>query len=317
MSGAEFKAGPLAPFNGEEVPGPNWFQAAVAQAPEHRIVEAGKTPIHYLQWGKRGNPGLLFVHGNGAHAYWWAFVAPYFSEFFNVVAMDLSGMGDSGRRDQYTMDQFVDEQILVAEDAGLFDADRPPVIVAHSFGGFVTILTGALHGQRLGGVVIVDSPVSPPDRRDDGPPRRELRPHRIYPDLASALARFRLAPDQPCENLYIVDYIARKSLTKVDGGWTWKFDPSIWTRFSIGDMAERLRATRCRIALMRGEMSELMPHEVGAYMFSLLGHQAPVVEIPQARHHVMLDQPIAFISALRALLADWEHSSPSRQVPGA
>jgi pimeloyl-ACP methyl ester carboxylesterase len=81
-------------------------------------------------------------------------------------------------------------------------------------------------------------------------------------------------------------------------------------------MAERLRATRCRIALMRGELSELMPHEVGEYMFNVLGRQAPVVEIPQARHHVMLDQPIAFISALRALLADWEHSSPSRKAPG-
>lgn len=314
MSDTAFKAGPLAAFNGAEVPGPDWFQAAIAQKPAQRIVEAVGTPIHYLQWGQRGKPGLLFVHGNGAHAYWWAFVAPFFSEYFNVVAMDLSGMGDSGRREHYSMEHFVDEQILVCEDSGLFDADRPPIVVGHSFGGFVTILTGALHGQRLGGVVIVDSPVSPPERRDDGPPRRELRPHRVYPDLAQALARFRLAPDQPCENAFILDYIARKSLAHVDGGWTWKFDPSIWTRFSIGDMAERLRSTRCRIALMRGALSELMPHEVGEYMYNVLGRQAPVVEIPQARHHVMLDQPIAFVSALRAILADWEHSSPTRII---
>ena len=130
-----------------------------------------------------------------------------------------------------------------------------------------------------------------------------------------ALARFRLAPEQPCENDYIVDFIARHSLKEVDGGWTWKFDPSIWTsRFSIGDTAERLRATKCRIAIMRGEMSVLMPPEVGEYMFSLLGHAAPVIEIPQARHHVMLDQPLAFVAALRALLADWNHSMPTRRV---
>jgi pimeloyl-ACP methyl ester carboxylesterase len=162
-------------------------------------------------------------------------------------------------------------------------------------------------------VVIVDSPVSAPERRHDGPPNRELRPHRVYPDIPSALTRFRLAPEQPCDNAYILDYIARRSLIKVEGGWTWKFDPSLWTRFSIGDMAERLRATRCRIALMRGELSSLMPHEVGEYMFNLLGRSAPLVEIPQARHHVMLDQPLAFIAALRALLADWEHSSPTRK----
>jgi pimeloyl-ACP methyl ester carboxylesterase len=65
---------------------------------------------------------------------------------------------------------------------------------------------------------------------------------------------------------------------------------------------------------MRGENSVLMPPEVGAYMYSLLGHAAPVIEIPQARHHVMLDQPLAFVAALRALLADWNHSLPTRRV---
>jgi hypothetical protein len=49
-------------------------------------------------------------------------------------------------------------------------------------------------------------------------------------------------------------------------------------------------------------------------MFNLLGRAAPVVEIPQAKHHVMLDQPIAFVSALRALLADWDHSVATRQI---
>jgi pimeloyl-ACP methyl ester carboxylesterase len=57
-----------------------------------------------------------------------------------------------------------------------------------------------------------------------------------------------------------------------------------------------------------------MPPEVGEYMFNLLGRAAPVIEIPQARHHVLLDQPLAFVAALRALLADWDHSHPTRKV---
>ncbi len=32
---------------------------------------------------------------------------------------------------------------------------------------------------------------------------------------------------------------------------------------------------------------------------------APVVEVPSAPHHVMLDEPLAFISALRAMLERW------------
>ena len=128
------------------------------------------------------------------------------------------------------------------------------------------------------------------------------------------MSRFRLAPSQPSENKYILDYITRHSLKQVEGGWTWKFDPAIWQRFDIGNLSERLAATRCRIAIMRGEYSVLLPAEIGDYMFGLLGRSAPVIEIPQARHHLMLDQPLAFVSALRALLADWDHSKPTRRT---
>ena len=138
--------------------------------------------------------------------------------------------------------------MAVCEDAGFFDGEEPPIIVGHSFGGFITILTGALYGERLAGTVIVDSPVNPPDR-PGGPPNRQFRPHRIYPTLEAAMERFRLAPPQPCENRYIVDYIARHSLKQVANpeggmGWTWKFDPAIWQRFNIGDMVREIKAGR-------------------------------------------------------------------------
>lgn len=313
MANEQTGKGPLARFNGEKVPGPAWFEQAIAENCESAQVEVAGTNIHYLRWGDRRRPGLLLVHGNAAHAYWWSYIAPFLARDYNVAAMDFSGMGDSGHRAHYTMETFVDEQLAVARHAGMFEQFEPPVIVAHSFGGFVTILTGALHGSKLAGTIIVDSPVNPPDR-DHGPPHREARPHRIYPTMAQALSRFRLGPEQPCDNDYIVDFIARHSLKKVEGGWSWKFDPAIWTRFDIADVATLLRSTKCRIAIMRGEMSVLLPPDVGEYMFNLLGRAAPVIEIPQARHHVMLDQPIAFVAALRALLADWNHSLPTRRV---
>jgi pimeloyl-ACP methyl ester carboxylesterase len=291
---------------------PEWFKRAVETPVESRKVDVEGTPIHYLHWGDPDKPGLLLVHGNGAHAYWWSFIAPFLAKEYSVAAMDLSGMGDSGFRSHYSMESYAEELMAVCEDAGFFDNEEPPIIVGHSFGGFVTILAGALYGERLAGTVIVDSPVNPPDR-PGGPPNRTIRPHRVYPTLEEAMGRFRLAPPQPCENFYITEYVARHSLKKVEGGWTWKFDPRIWRRFSIGDPAERLRATKCRIAVMRGEYSVLLPEEIGDYMFSLLGRAAPVIEIPQARHHVLLDQPLAFVAALRALLADWNHSHPHRK----
>ena len=49
-------------------------------------------------------------------------------------------------------------------------------------------------------------------------------------------------------------------------------------------------------------------------MYDRLGRVAPVIEIPAAARHIMLDQPIALVAAIRTLLSDWDHSTPS--APG-
>jgi pimeloyl-ACP methyl ester carboxylesterase len=53
--------------------------------------------------------------------------------------------------------------------------------------------------------------------------------------------------------------------------------------------------------------------EIGAFMFERLGRVTPVIEIPEAGHHAMLDQPLLLLTALRSLLADWDHSEPHRR----
>lgn len=335
MFDLQSNAGPLAALAGSPAPAPQWFRDITATSPQSRFVEVEGARIHYLRWGDAARPGILLVHGNAAHAYWWSFIAPFLARDYHVAAMDLSGMGDSdwrqssndkshGETGGYSMELFAREQLAVCEDAGMFAPAEPPVIVGHSFGGFVTMLTGGRYGARLKGVVIVDSPVNPPVRPIHGrpgqgdPAHHVPRPHNVYPSLQAALARFRLMPPQPSENLYLIDWVARHSLKEVtqpDGGpgFTWKFDPAIWRHFSIGDTEALLKATRCRIAVFRGEHSVLMPPEVGIYVFNLLGRAAPVIEIPEAQHHIMLDQPLALVAALRALLADWEHSTPARR----
>jgi pimeloyl-ACP methyl ester carboxylesterase len=75
-------------------------------------------------------------------------------------------------------------------------------------------------------------------------------------------------------------------------------------------MNEQLAAVRCRVALLRGEHSVVVPEDTAAYMYDLMGRVSPVVTIPEAHHHLLLDQPLSLVSALRTLLADWEHSVP-------
>ncbi len=204
-------------------PVPAWFGEALAVEPDDHVIEVQATPIHYLEWGDRGYPGLVLVHGGAAHAHWWTFLGPFFAEDWHVVALDLSGHGDSGHRPEYSHETWSDEVMAVAEDAGLAG---PPVVVGHSLGGMVTIMTAARYGDRLTGAVIVDSPVRRPDpESEEGRGGNAFRQPGVYHDLDTALTHFRLIPEQPNDNPWIIDHVARRSLHETPEGWTWKFDP--------------------------------------------------------------------------------------------
>ena len=298
-------------YAGAKPEAPDWFSAAVNTPYTAHFVTVQGVKIRYQTWGKRGKPGLLLSHGNGAHAHWYDFIAPALAEDYFVVAMTFSGMGDSAWRDRYGFEAFTAEQIAVCEDAGLFDGSATPVIVAHSFGGFITLNTAKQHGDRLAGVVIVDSGLRPPEDKWEGPPMK-VRGNRAYASLEAALARFRLAPPQPCENHYIVDYIARHSLKEIENeagqkGWIWKFDPYLMSNFDFGQISRSLLGdVEFRVAMMRGADSVLVTDRIWDYMRSL-HDDMDMVSIPDAQHHVMLDQPLAFIEAVKAQLNAWNY----------
>ncbi|HEU5293781.1 MAG TPA: alpha/beta hydrolase [Burkholderiaceae bacterium] len=307
-------APPLAALHGAAPPQPRWFADALACEAEcvWPVVQGAR--IETLAWGERGAPGLLLLHGKMAHARWWSFIAPFFAATHRVVALSFSGMGGSDWRDAYSASTMADEAMAAAQAAGLFDAPRRPLVVGHSFGGFVSLLCAQRHGARLAGVFTLDMPLMSREQRQarSRPGLRQaiaLRPTKLYPSLAAALARFRFAPEQLCENLYIADHIARTSLKPVaasDGSaaWTWRFDPKV-APVGPSDAALALREAGCPVAIGWGSESALVTPEVVQYTCSLAGPAAPRVEIPGARHHVMVDQPLALVSALRALVQTW------------
>ena len=308
--------GLLASLDGKPPAAPQWFTEAIAQAPEHRFHLVRGARIETLAWGERGKPGLLLMHGNGAHAQWWSFIAPFFARDWRVVAFSWSGMGGSDHRESgtYTLDGFVEEVFSIAQAEGLYDAPLAPVFVGHSFGGFPTMACAARHGERMRAAVVVDSPMRTPAQRKEFERARQAREHkplRVYPSFDDAVMRFRFMPVQPCEHLYVVDHIARTSLRRVEAtdsspaGWTWCFDPFMWRGYRMGSPSEDLANARCPIAIMWGARSSLVGPAVVEYARSLAPAGSPMIEIPDADHHVMIDQPLAFVAALRGLLAGW------------
>ena len=285
--------------------GPAWFHQAIANTPKSHHVSVFGCDIHYLRWGpeKSELPGLLFLHAGGAHARWWSFIAPFFSVDRAVAAIDFSGMGDSGRRDHYGSDVHVAEIAAVLADT---DLGTRPVIVGHSFGGFMAMCYGHRYGAELQGIVFVDTPLRPTQEMEAYPTQAYTRPKPVYPDRQTILKRFRLGPAQSCKNTYILDFIAENSITPYDDGWTWKFDVAArGASHHREPLAEYVSGLCCRKGLIYGAESAMVTPEIVPYLLRLFAPNDPVTCLPEAHHHLHLDQPLAFVASLRAFLSTW------------
>jgi len=278
---------------------PDWFFKAVETEAREKRVEVDDCDVAYRVWDGEEGPGLLFIHGMNAHSHWWDFIAPSFIRQYRVAAMDLTGMGDSDFRYEYDPATYANEIVGVLDAAG-FGPDS--IVIAHSFGGYMAVKAANLFPDRFAGLVLVDSGIRHPDEPiPDRPPMGGRA--KLYPDRESALTRFRLQPPQPCENQYILEYIARHSLLRADGGWTWKFDDDLLVTLKGGErQADDYASLRCKLAVIYGADSELFSKRTLEYMRELIPQDFPAIAIADAQHHVFLDQPERFIAALEQVL---------------
>ena len=295
---------------------PKWFLDALAQKPEIKTVKIKGSKISYNCWGEKNKPGLIFVHGGMAHADWWNFITPYFLKTHRVIAMNLGGMGDSEWRKEYSTETWGLEIEGVCKKEKL----KKPIIIGHSLGGMCGVYAASIMKKNLYGLVIVDTAILPPS---DKPPKFDfkIRANKIYKSLKEIKSRFRLVPGQIDALGYIMEYIAEKSIKKNKGGRTWKFDPNYMKIFNSESFLERqavyrnkLKGLKCRVAILRGEKSVIFPGSSAKYMHELMDKKSPIINVPEAHHHIMVDQPMALISALRSLIIDWDHSKPSKAL---
>jgi pimeloyl-ACP methyl ester carboxylesterase len=287
---------------------PEWFSAAVREPGLPAQVTVRGCEIRY--WTRPGLAGrvLVLVHGGGAHAHWWSAVAPLLArDGQTVVALDLSGHGDSGRRGAYSLEAWAQEVLTVVHEV----SPEGAVVVGHSMGGMVALTAAA--NDEVGvvqGVIVVDTRVQPPPVPEAAKVGQRMmdQPNKLYRDQEAALRHFRLVPRQPDPAPYMVEHVARLGLRRTDmGEWTWKFDPAVFTRHRPGhqEFAETLRRISCRTAVFHGELSSTADPGTRTFLRRSLPGSTPFVEIPQAHHHVFLDQPLAFVAAVRAILAAW------------
>lgn len=292
---------PLACFEGEAPEAPRWFRKAIDAPHERSLLARDGFDVEWLGWGERGKPGLLFLHGNSAHADWWRFIAPYFADRFRVAAPSLPGMGGSSHRPHYRTSDIMDDIMAVADAAGLGDRFT---VVGHSYGGLMTAGLAARFPGRVATAIIVDAPFgSAAEFEYDEDELRKIRKARFYPTVAAALARFHYVPPQPCPNPWITDFIARTSLKEEAEGVRWKYDQNFLARLDT-DVPLGIPPARPdqRLGFIWGQYSAMIRGHADE-IAGLFPAGTPCLMIPEAFHHIMIDQPIALVAGLSAMLS--------------
>jgi pimeloyl-ACP methyl ester carboxylesterase len=177
-------------------------------------------------------------------------------------------------------------------------------------GGSVVVRAASRLGARLHGLVVVDSALGPPPRpafqrveRDD--PSEPARV--VFRDFEQARARFKLRPGGTVAAPELLDHLARHALVQLpDGGFTWRFDPDTRQRQRPMSGPPDGSAIRCPVISIWGAESPFLarvdPREIGERFPSARFTAAEM--IPDAHHHVFLDQPDVFNEVLLRHLAN-------------
>ncbi|WP_156872325.1 alpha/beta fold hydrolase [Ketobacter nezhaii] len=285
---------------------PKWFLDNLNHPGRSIVTRVAGKSIHMLAWNweRTELPTLMLVHGYGAHAHWWSFLAPFFADHYRVVAIDLPGMGDSDPPPEYNQSCFSRAIVGCIERNQL----QPVTVVGHSYGGAQAIraMGEAPHLFRHG--IVVDSNVRLPPE----PLIRKLQPksaHKLSPSRAECAARFRLMPPRPDYIDALVYYIGYHSCTGDDRGWHWKADAACINSGEI-EYPEILEAVSTKVDMIYGENSFLNVENKPVRVLSHFPNGGKLLIVPGAGHHIMAEYPLELVAAIKALLNDSSQPDP-------
>jgi pimeloyl-ACP methyl ester carboxylesterase len=120
------------------------------------FFDTGKVKINVLTSGPELAKPLIMLHG-GAWS-WQEFLSliPHIAQNWRVHALDLRGNGNSGWvPGHYCLEDFIDDTIKFVENL-----DSSIVMVGHSVGGVVALMTAARRPERIKALIIEDAPLS-------------------------------------------------------------------------------------------------------------------------------------------------------------
>jgi pimeloyl-ACP methyl ester carboxylesterase len=272
--------------------------------PEAHDVVLRRMRFHYLDWGTRGRPPVLFLHGGGLNAHTWDLVCLGLRRDRHCLALDQRGHGDSEWSPEmdYATESHVGDLEAFVDRLGL----ERFVLVGMSLGGANGLAWAGRHSARLAGLVLVDVG---PETRAAGVQKiaaftSEQKPFDSLEEVIDRALAFNPRRDRELLRLSL-----RHNLRQTPRGqWMWKYDQRHRGRVDR-DAQERRRAllwdavakVECATLVVRGAQSDVFHDEDAERLAGALA-RGRWVRVENAGHTVQGDNPAGLLTELRAFL---------------
>ena len=272
----------------------------------HHVILRGMR-FHYLDWGTRGRPPMLFLHGGGLNVHTWDLVCAALKSERHCLALDQRGHGDSEWSP--VMDYATESH---AEDLDAFVSHRGLdrfVLVGMSLGGANALAWAGRHSDRLAALVLVDVG---PEVRQAGVRKiaaftSEATPLDSVDDFIAKALAFNPRRDATLLRRSLLHNLRRMP----DGKWMWKYDQRHRGRAMDPAAAARRREllwsavakVSCPTLVVRGAESDVF-HDEDAERLAGALPDGRWVKIANAGHTVQGDNPAGLLVAVRQFLGD-------------
>lgn len=254
------------------------------------FCETNGINVHYHRTGG-DKPVIILLHGlmlNGASG---TPLARALEAEYDVIMPDARGHGHSTACEKgYTYDN------LAADVIGLMNGLKleKPVLIGHSMGGLTAAMIASQHSERLKGVILADPAFMLPDRQKEVSDSDVIKQHRsiLSRSKEEFLDRMRRRSDRSLEVIEL--FVEARFQTKLEALQI--LNPP------MPDYRPLVEAIKIPSLLVIGDRDSVVSLEVALELANLNAY-LEVVQIANAGHALMFDQPERFIEIVKTFLS--------------